>query len=222
MLALATARPPLKARFLMEVEMRVPEAKHGEQWLALALIGGGVLLLALRLFDWRIGDHFWPFLVIVPGVALFAISATLPGRQSRFLAPAGAVVAGTGVILLAQALTAYFQSWAYAWTLLPVFAGAALVFVGRRDADPETATAGRRLVKWGVLMFVGFAVAFEGLIFNRYLSLGAGGLALPIVLIAAGALLLFRRALSAKARAEKEGEAEAGADAKGPPAMTPP
>jgi len=175
--------------------MRAVETRHGEQWLAAALIGGGALLLVLRLFDWRIGDHLWPFFVIVPGVVVLAISATTPGRESRFLAPAGAVVAGTGVILLAQALTGYFQSWAYAWTLLPVCAGAALMFVGRRDADPATAAAGSRLVKGGALLFVCFAVAFEGLIFHRYLSLGAGGLVLPIVLIAAGVVVLLRGGL---------------------------
>jgi hypothetical protein len=184
----------------MEAKMPVLETKHGERLLAAALIGGGALLLILRLFDWRIGGRFWPFFVIVPGVVVFAISATMPGRQSRFLAPAGAVAAGAGVILLAQALTGYFQSWAYAWTLLPVFAGAALVFVGRRDADPTTATLGRRLVKWGALAFVGFAAAFEGLIFNRTLSLGAGGLALPLVLIAAGVFVLLRGGLSTNSR----------------------
>jgi hypothetical protein len=86
-------------------------------------------------------------------------------QQSRFWRPVGAVVAGTGVILFAQALTGYFQSWAYVWALLPVFAGVALIFVGRRDTDLKTATLGRRLVKWGILTFVSFAVVFEWLIF---------------------------------------------------------
>ena len=180
--------------------MRVLETKHGERLLAAALIGGGVVLLILRLFDWRIGGHLWPFFVIVPGVVVFAISATMDGQQSRILALAGAVVAGTGVILLAQALTGYFQSWAYARALLPACAGSALMFVGRREADPTIATLGSRLVKWGILAFVCFAFAFEGLIFNRYLSLGAAGLVLPLVLIAAGVFVILRRGLFTNSR----------------------
>ena len=107
---------------------------------------------------------------------------------------------GVGVILLTQALTGYFQSWAYVWALLPVFAGAALIFVGRRDADLTTAALGRRFVKWGILTFVIFAVVFEGLIFNRYLSFGTGGLVLPLVLIAAGVFMLVRVGLFTNSR----------------------
>jgi hypothetical protein len=89
---------------------------------------------------------------------------------------------------------------AYVWVLLPVFVGVALIFVGRRDADLETATLGRRFVKWGILTFVSFAVVFEGLIFNRYLSFGTGGLVLPLVLIAVGVFMLVRVGLFTNSR----------------------
>ncbi len=83
---------------------------------------------------------------------------------------------------------------------MPVFASVALIFVGRRDTDLKAATLGRRLVKWGILTFVSFAVVFEGLIFNRYLSFGVGAFVLPLVLIAAGVFMLVRVGLFTNSR----------------------
>jgi hypothetical protein len=166
------------------------QLQNGESrvYLAVALIGGGLVLLALRFFGDAVG-LVWPFFVIVPGAAVLAL-AMAPGWQSTHLAAAGAVVAGTGVILFVQELTDYYQSWAYAWTLLPVFAGAALLLVGRTQGDEVAKNRGRQLLQWGTIAFLVFAALFEALIFH---GLVEGGLILPVLLIAAGALLLFRR-----------------------------
>jgi peptidoglycan/LPS O-acetylase OafA/YrhL len=197
--------------------MRVHEGRRGGQLLAVTLIVGGALLLVFRLLGWRISDHFWPFFVIVPGLALLAVAATASGRESRSLAVGGAVVAGAGLILFVQSLTDYFQSWAYAWTLLPAFAGAALLFIGRRDSDAAGATVGLRLMQWGGATFVVFAVVFEGLIFNS--GLVEGGLVLPIVLIAVGVFVLFRGGFITRGPDAKQGGSEGGGAAKGSPTV---
>jgi len=168
--------------------MRQLQSPESRIYVAAALIGAGLILLALRLFGDVVG-LVWPFFVIIPGAALFALAATA-GWQSRHLAATSAVVAGTGVILLVQEMTDYYQSWAYAWTLLPVFAGAALFFVGHKEGDRASKARGWRLIQWGAIGFAIFATVFETLIFR---GLIAGDLILPMVLIAAGALLLTRR-----------------------------
>jgi peptidoglycan/LPS O-acetylase OafA/YrhL len=197
--------------------MRAFEQRRGRLILAVALIGGGALLLVLRLLDWRIADHFWPFFVIVPGAALFAVAALARGREMRFLAAAGAVVAGSGLILLLQSLTDYFQSWAYAWTLLPVFAGAALLLIGRRDADPEAVASARRLLQLGGVMFVVFAAVFEGLIFHD--GLIAGGFIVPILLIALGLFVLLRGMFPLHGGDANDVGSGSGSESKGPPAV---
>lgn len=156
--------------------------------LAVGLIGAGIVMLGGE-FVGGFGDIFWPFFVIVPGIALLAQAAG-GGQLSKTLAVAGGVVTGTGLILFVQAVTDYFQSWAYAWTLLPVFAGAALFLIGRREGDQDAINRGRRLIELGAIGFVVCAAAFEALIFHRIVN---QNWVLPIILIGAGAFLLLRR-----------------------------
>lgn len=166
-----------------------PLTENHNRLLAAILIGAGVVLLVLRQFDWRLSDSLWPLIVIVPGFALFALAAAL-GREARLLAVVGAIVGGTGLILLGQSLTDYYQSWAYLWTLLPVFAGFALVAMERRDGEAASAGAGRALILSGGIMFVVFTTLFEGLIFHR--GLIGNGIIVPALLIALGVALLLR------------------------------
>lgn len=156
--------------------------------LAVLLIAAGAILLALRLLGWSISGFLWPFFVIIPGVALLAVGLAANGRPSRFPAVAGAIVTTTGMLLLVQSLTDYFQSWAYAWALLPASAGAALIAAGRRDGDAATAATGWRLLQWGIVLFALMGLLFEALIFNGgWLD---ASLVLPLILIAAGVLVL--------------------------------
>lgn len=157
--------------------------------LAAILIGAGVVLLVLRLFDWRLSDSLWPLIVIVPGFVLFALAAAL-GREARHLAVVGAIAGGTGLILLGQSVTDYYQSWAYLWTLLPVFAGLALVAMERRDGEAAAKGVGRGLILSGGILFVVFTTLFEGLIFHP--GLVGNGIVVPAVLIVLGIVLLVR------------------------------
>lgn len=154
---------------------------------AAVLIGAGVVLLALRFFDVR-GGFFWPFFIIAPGVILLAV-ATSTGWHSRTLAGAGGIITGTGVILLVQNLTNYYDSWAYAWTLLPVSAGLALYLVADASDNDAARAVRRQLVVWGVIAFVVLGTLFETLIFHDRLA--EGGVIVPLLLIAAGIAVFF-------------------------------
>ena len=157
--------------------------------LAAVLIGAGVVLLALRQFDWPFSGSLWPLAVIIPGLALFAAGATMD-RGGSFLAATGAAIGVTGLILLGQELTDYYQSWAYLWTLLPLFAGLSLYVTGPRQGNARARRIGRGMATTGAVMFVVFTTAFEGLIFHPQAF--GGGLVLPLVLILLGVALLFR------------------------------
>jgi hypothetical protein len=159
----------------------------GRVVLAVTLIAAGVIILVVRRFGGT-AETLWPFFIIIPGVALAAL-ATTGGWRSKTAATAGFVVAGIGVILWVQELTNYYQSWAYAWALLPAFAGLGLFISGYRDNDEATQARARGLMQWGAAGFVVLAIAFETLIFHERAIFG--GWLLPVVLIVAGALLLF-------------------------------
>jgi hypothetical protein len=162
---------------------------NGRSLLAVALIGLGLLLLILRHFGWFVGS-VWPLFVIVPGVVLIALAASF-GWQSKFVAAAGAVITGAGLILAIQNATDYFQSWAYAWALLPAFAGAAMWTMGARENDASAEATGRGLVQGGGVVFIVLGAMFELFIFNR--GWFDAGLALALLLIVMGGFLLFRR-----------------------------
>ena len=139
---------------------------------AWVLIGIGLMIL--------IGG-LWPLFILLPGLAL-VFAATQGGKSSTGLIFPGAVIAGTGAILFVQNLTGHFESWAYAWTLYPVFVGLAMRYHGERTGKHDEVSTGQGMVKNGLMAFAGFALFFELLIFQ---SLSAW------LLLAAGAGLLW-------------------------------
>jgi len=153
------------------------------------LIGIGVLLLLLQMYG-NAGHYVWPFFIITPGV-LLALLGAVGGRRSRHAAVSGAMLAGVGTILLVQTVFDYFQSWAYAWTLLPFFAGAGLVFASRGEGDPELAVTGRSMMRWSAVAFAVLAILFEVLIFDG--GLFGGRYIAPVILIVIGSFLVFSR-----------------------------
>jgi len=154
-----------------------------------ALIGVGILLLLLQMFG-DAGHYLWPFFIITPGVLLVLLGGA-GGGQARYTAVAGTVLAGVGTILLFQVIFDHFESWAYAWTLLPFFAGSGLVFASHAEGDPEMAARGRNMMRWSAIAFAVLAVLFEVLIFNG--GLFGGRFIAPVILIVVGGFLLFGR-----------------------------
>jgi 4-amino-4-deoxy-L-arabinose transferase-like glycosyltransferase len=147
----------------------------------------GVAILLNGTFNLSVGA-WWPAFIILPGLALLA-AGTGGAQASRRLAVAGAIVTTTGIILLVQDRLDYYRSWAYAWTLLIAAAGAAEIFVARRNGDEDKAAHGRDLVFGGVAAFLALAVIFEVLVFNG--GMRGARYVLALILIGGGAWALF-------------------------------
>jgi hypothetical protein len=158
------------------------------------LIVVGALLYAaqswgLALFDWGRG---WPLAVVAVGVTFLA-TALLGGRDAAALAYPGCIVTTVGTILLVQSVTDQWQTWAYAWALIPTAVGAAKWLHGLRTGEAELRAHGRRTVEVGLLLFAGFAAFFE-LVLNLsgFLTGGAGATGLALLLVLCGGYLLLR------------------------------
>ncbi len=173
---------------------------------AILLIGLGVLFLIGQIFSiniWAIAGFSWPVFVLIPGVIFLALALTGDRRMSGFIFP-GAIVTGTGAILWFQNATDNWQTWAYIWTLYPVFLGFALMFNGRRHGNDHQYHVGRSFVNFGVIAFLVGAAFFELLIFRSNGALTRW--LLPAVLIGAGGYMLLSGRTALPAGKRKVGE----------------
>ena len=135
---------------------------------AILLIGLGVLFLIGQTFGinlWSILDFSWPVFVLIPGVIFLALAVMGDRKMAGFIFP-GTVITGTGLILWFQNATGNWQSWAYIWTLYPVFAGLGMMYTGNRNGNDRSVRSGRNLVTFGVVAFLVGAAFFELLIFG--------------------------------------------------------
>ena len=151
----------------------------------LILILVGVLFLLLQAFP-KLAAQFdpelqWPLLIVAVG-GLFLLGALL-GTPS--LAIPGAIVGGIGALLYYQNVSGNWESWAYAWALIPGFVGVGLVLMGLLDQEKRSSIReGVRLIFISLLLFAvfrGFLGGSEAL-----------GQLWPVVLILAGVWMLWR------------------------------
>ena len=176
------------------------EQNAGRNTAAIILIGLGVVFLLGQIFDFTLMGAFWPLLVMLPGLP-FLYFAYRGSAKTAGLAVPGAMITGTGAILFYQNLTGHWESWAYIWTLYPVFLGMALVLIGRRTDNRSTFEVGNGFVKWGSIGFIGLWILFEFFLFGGQSALM--NILLPLALIGAGALLLLRSRTPEHATMEK-------------------
>jgi hypothetical protein len=150
----------------------------------LILLGGWLLAVQLvpgleHLFNIELT---WPVFVIAAGVVTLIIGL-LTGAPG--MAVPACIVGGIGILLYYQNATGNWESWAYAWTLIPGFAGIGAILAGLLGDNP------RRSYRDGLNLIVISAIMF--LIFGSFL----GGLNLlgqwwPLLLILLGGWLLIR------------------------------
>lgn len=152
---------------------------------ALLLILLGVWWLAAQVFpDLRIWESLsfeWPIIVIAVGVVILIIG--LISGQPDMAVPA-VIVGGIGCLLYYQNSTGDWASWAYAWALIPGFAGLGAILAGLLGGDL------RRGLRDGFGLLLISAILF--LIFGSLL----GGLDLlgpywPLLIILAGLWVLI-------------------------------
>jgi hypothetical protein len=161
----------------------------GRNVAAIILIGLGVLFLAGQIFGGSLLGGLWPLIVMLPGFAFLYFAFTGDRNTAGFAVP-GAMVTGTGLILLYQNLTGHWESWAYVWALYPVFLGMSLSFIGRRTGNEQMAQTSENFIRGGLIGFIALWALFELIIFGGSSFLIST--ALPLILILAGVYLLFR------------------------------
>jgi hypothetical protein len=127
-------------------------------------------------------EFSWPMIVIGVGVFLFLLGLLVgaPG-----MAVPAAIVGGIGGLLYWQNATGYWDSWAYAWALIPGFVGVGVLLAGLLGENPrQSMWHGLNLI---VISLVLFAI-FSSLLGGRRLF----GPYWPVLLIVLGLWMLLR------------------------------
>lgn len=158
------------------------------------LIAAGLVFLVMQLTDFELGRYGWPFLIVAVGAALLVIG--LAGVDpSRAAVYPGLIVLTVGLLLLYQNTFDHWESWAYAWALIPASVGLARA-LHTRLTDGATAEIRGGLSMAGTfaaIFVIGFAF-FEGMLNISGRGFGeVGRYAVPAGLILIGALMLLGR-----------------------------
>src|SRR5512133_168122 len=150
--------------------------------LILILLGGLFLIGQLfpGLWNW-VGAYSWPLIVVAAGVLLLVLGLVF--RAPGLVVPA-CIVGGVGCLLYWQNATNNWESWAYAWALIPGFVGVGTVLLGLLNRDRRTAGGGLWLILISLVLFAVFGSFLGGFNF-----LGAYW---PVLVILLGVLALVR------------------------------
>lgn len=173
---------------ILKVEVKDELARDVRHWAPWILIGGGVALLALNLFQISLMSVIWPLFVLVPGLLmLLPAYRSTPGNVSpwSFLAVPGSVMALIGTLLVATNF-GHGEIWAYGWTLLPASVVAGMMLMNRHDRNNSIHGSGRKFIRASLIVFLALGLAFELLIFW---SLGPWW---PLLLVAWGAFIILK------------------------------
>jgi hypothetical protein len=158
------------------------------------LIFLGLVALAMTYTDFDpsrwLGGSGWTLFVIVPGAILLTAGVATTRPPGEGLTIAGAIVTTIGLILLFMDQTGSWESWAYAWALIPGAAGVGLMLRGARIGDRSRVVSGARM---GLISLVMLAIG--GWYFETIFRTGeppfAFGDAWPLILIGVGALVVL-------------------------------
>jgi hypothetical protein len=158
--------------------------------IGILLILVGALYFLGELFKVSL-THLWPFFVIASGLVFF-VAMFVAGKSTGYLAIPGSIIMVIGLLLLYQSLTGHWESWSYAWALIPFGVGAGLWIYGLYGGMESLRDAGRRTMGVGLVLFVVFGAFFE-------LLIGISGrgyqsqIIWPAALIVLGVYLLLSR-----------------------------
>ena len=126
-------------------------------------------------------EQQWPLIIVAVG-ALFLLGALL-GVSG--LAIPGTIIAGIGALLYYQNLNDAWETWAYAWALIPGFVG-----IGIMIARALEGKGSQGIREGGVLVLISLILFF---VFGSFLGGGYSfGVILAILLIIAGVWQLAR------------------------------
>lgn len=164
------------------------------------LIVLGAVLLAVQVFgwpEWLNIEQSWPLIIIGVGILLGIIG--LIGGAPGMAVPA-CIVGGIGLLLYYQNATGNWESWAYAWALIPGFAGVGTLLAGLLSGKRGDINAGLWLIVISACLFAVFGSFLGPLDENSIVRFW------PVLLIVLGLLMLvqYRRGESDRGPATLE------------------
>lgn len=147
------------------------------------LILFGALLLANQLVPGLKMIFDWPWIVM--GVGLVFLLLAIFTRTGGLAIP-GSIVGGIGGILYYQNLTGNWETWAFAWALIPGFVGVgiALATLISPKENPDGLSASLVLIAISLILFFIFGGA-------KFFGLDSFVL-WPVIIIALGLFLLIK------------------------------
>lgn len=158
---------------------------------SLLLILAGVAALAIQFVPgwsvWFQAENAWPLFVIGAGLVLFCIglAAGAPG-----MAVPACIVSGIGGLLFWQNATGSFDSWSYAWALIPGFVGVGIILSGLLQGSTKEFGGGAWLIFISLVLFSVFGSFLGGVsVFGPYW---------PVLIIVLGVVMLARRVIWAR------------------------
>jgi hypothetical protein len=177
--------------------------KSNNQWFrpTVGLVGSllilvGILFLVGEMLDIHLGTNFWPLFIIGGGVALFVITLLIDEDLGSKLAIVSGITAMSGLILFVQAVSGYWASWPYAWTLLfPTSVGLGMLAYGAGKNIPDLRHTGWSITKVGLALFLVFATFFEFILGLGGFGLGFGW---PLLIVSLGLLAFTLRGVGFK------------------------
>ena len=177
-----------------------------------SLVGGslliffGILALVGKVFQtFNFWEILWPFFVIGIG-ALFFVGMFAGGRSVSGLAIPGSIITTIGLMLFYQNITGHWESWAYGWTVILMSVGLGIYIMGIYGQNEGQRSAGLRVLRLGLIMFVIFGAFFE-LIFTSGMSFGLRSIIFPAGLILLGLYLVLSRSGLLPGRSEESSSA---------------
>ncbi len=165
------------------------------------LILAGAWFLSVELIpsfnEWYSQFADWPFWVIGPGL-IFVFAAIISGVSG--LAIPGAIISGIGGILYYQQVNNDWQSWAYAWALIPGFVGVGVFVMHLLDGKVKKAfKEGVNLILTSAVMFLLFG-SFMRSIFGQEPFFGQYW---PVLIIIWGVWMLIKPLLRDSTKKER-------------------
>lgn len=109
------------------------------------------------------GAFCWPAFIIGPGL-LFLAGARAGKKKATVLAIPGSIITGIGLLLWYQSIFVHWESWAYAWTLIPVSVGVGMTLHGLWGNKSQAARTGKGMIVWGMTAFLVLGALMETLI----------------------------------------------------------
>ncbi len=131
----------------------------------------------------------WPNFILIPGVVMLGIGLRGPKHVAGMAVP-GALITMIGILLFYQNLFDHWETWAYAWALIPASAGIGIMLFGTRVDSNFLLKSGRRTASIGLILLLVFGTFFEFIL--RISQNLLCSTVWPVLLVALGAYWLMK------------------------------